>query len=233
MGLSIKVSGAAFSNFIDVQVPHLELAAGYWLFGGSEEDSRLNLAPNGTVPLATVVGQPIYGMGFATLTHENYFNTGVKIGTVNSDWTMIAIATENRSSYCGTWTANNDDAMLYTATDDNFKVAIRGSGASITPITADTGAAFRFMAGVKSGDNTGTGYLHNGAEMLSTTGEGGLATPAPADYLIGPASGFGISAPTHNHVANMLFPVALSAVQIQNIYDYFKAMLPKRGIELL
>jgi len=234
MGISVQIKGASFTNFIDQQLPYAELAKGFWLFGGNGASTANNLAPNADVPTATIVGAPVYGAGYAELTADDYLDTGVVIDT-SAAFTMISvasIATNIRQPLCGNWHSGINDTMLDRSPDLRF--ATRGSGSGVAPIVNADYNKSMFHAGVK-GAGVSTMYLKTAAGMQVSTGTPGFNVVAPNNYRIGPTGGLGLqtSADVQRHSANLLFDVALTEQQIEEIYAYLAYQLPKRGVVLL
>ena len=230
MALAITVKGANFTKFVDRELPYASSTVGYFLMGGTIEETLKNRSPRATGD-ATVAGSPDISAAYAELDLNNYIDTGITIDTVNGDYTMISVASivDNvRQPLCGTWHSGIQDAML----DRNpaLRFTTRGSGSGVSGITDSTYNKLMFHAGVKQGGNSAV-YLKTSAGMQVETGTAGNNLPDLNTYRIGPNGGLEsqTSAQVQNHAANLLFDVALTEQQIIDIYNYFAFRVAKRG----
>lgn len=240
MGISIRIPGVSFSKFVDQEVPYIELATGFWLFGKDKATSQINLAPNS--PIATPswlgTGQPSFGNGYMDVSPAGgasaTLDTGImQVGT--APFTYISVAAPqhvNDQMLCGNWHSGINSALLgCVAATDALMLASGGGAFSSTLVPP--GGAVSFMAGTRSATERVV-YLHNGEALQSQTGTD-YAGGANNTYRIGPMGGIGnqfITA-TDRHAANMFFPVALTSAQILEIYSYLKWKLSTRGVSVL
>lgn len=229
MGLAIKITGATFTNYVDREVPHLELATGYWLFGTDSASSFVNLAPNAPSATPTVNGTPIYGAGFVQLNPDNWFNSGITPSAAD-DYTFIVVSDFARNGQiCGTWHSGTNAHMIHQGV--GFGHATAGGSSYATSNSRVAGSIYFGAATRKSSGRAS--YLADATGVVKTTSTD-LAGGVTNTFACAPG-GFGSPADKTQtkYAACMLFPTALTDAQVANIYGYLKWKLSKRGVSIV
>lgn len=224
MSHSVVITSANFSNYVDRAVPYLDQASGYYLFGGSFNDSKTNLAPPGGE--LTANGSPTYGAGYARLAAlGDYFATG---RSVSGGHTIIAVVSKAAGPTRAIGPAAN-------TLGQNASALMRMGGAFGGTATAsfDPGTAYGFVASTMVGSISTGGALYtpSGAGVLARTSAANTGANLPLQSVsIGHETAPWGAANAFNIAAAMFFDVELSQAQIETIYGYFRDKLPTRGI---
>lgn len=230
MGVTIKLTGAAFTNYVDREVPNIDLATGYWLFGTDSASSFTNLAPNAAPGTVTITGTPAYGNGYILLNPDNWFNTGITPIAANDYTYIVASDFARAGQICGTWHSGINGHMIHHAAG-GFSHATAGGSTYATSNSRSTGAV-HFAAATRQASGRAS-YLAASGSLVKTTGAA-VANGNSNTFACAPG-GFGNTADKTNtkYAACMLFPTALTDTQVANIYDYLKWKLARRSVTLL
>lgn len=243
MSLTIKLAGATFTKFVDSEVPYLDQATGFWLFGGDQASSIKNLAPNGTVLNASVVGTgaPVYGKGLVQMSM-----TGATASALDSGITLspahpftyivvgdlIADANYNARTLAGTWHSgiNGSDIFQGNASPGaTVSGAFSGGNVISAPASTLSPGKIGFAASTSSAAGRAI-YTHDGTAMQATTAAA-LPSPTANTFRVGPfGSRSTNSSVTARYCAAMLFQTVLTQTQLTDIYGYLKWKLAKRGV---
>lgn len=227
MTLSLKISDAAFTNYVSQLPPYISLAKAFYLFGTDEASSVRNYVDS-SAP-SSVAGTPSYGAGYATLTSvANGFKSG--LAASGSPFTNFVVVSGNGESFAGNY---NNAGGLPTAANELvtnagvIKLALDGNY-RVTGVAMSAG----FNLLVSSHDGTTANiYQPNsgGLRKVSAAYTGG--TVSAYEFQVG-ASGIAGTTP-FNCAAAMSFGSVLSDAQIEEVYDYLKTVLATRSITVL
>lgn len=223
MTLSIKVTGASFTNVVGVSgCPSLTEALAFHLFGGNSADSLKNYA--GARAAGTAVGAVTYSTGYVSISDTIGIDSGI-VG--NSPFTHIAVCTVNSGSaiYCGHW-AGGVTRNALGKNGVNLGLAVDGGWRANT---AMSGAGFHFIAGTHNGT---TAKIYRGASGSLTTASGSHTggTGSTASFRTGAN---GLASGTFNCAAVLTFNTVLTEVQLLEWYAYLTNLLATRSVTVL
>ncbi len=221
---SVKLLDASFSKYVASLPPYFELAKMFLLLGGDAATSKKNYA--GLKADATVIGTPVFGVGYATLNADtNGFEAPMLAG--KSPFTHVAIVTKASANigYCGNWTTGNAANML-NRVNETMAIAVDGNQRANVPMTA---TGFQFIAG-----------SHDGTTATAHIGSGGTLTSASAAFSGGntTSSKFRLGANQYstggsfNAAAVMTFDSVLTASQLTEVYNYLRTLVAGRGVSV-
>lgn len=230
MTAAIYPKDTTFSKFARrINLPCLEDARGFFLFGGSAAESIKNLQPDSTVS-GSVVGTPTYSTGYATVSHANGFKAGY-IGGKPYTHLIVAKRGANNDGLIGHWTPDGNPVatadLLYVQTGTlthSVDGTSRGGSINVSTLTG-----FALFASTYDGAVSRT-YAHNGTSLLSGAGNYVSAAGQPVSELRVGASAYG--AGNFDVAAAASFGRALTALEIGEIYTYLKTLLSARGVAL-
>jgi hypothetical protein len=226
-GIALKIADAAFARYVERAVPYFDEAAGYWLLGKDADTSRMNLK---TGTLGTIVGAPTFGDADCAVSKDNGIETDV-VFDQDENKTIIVVATPASTGYCGTWHSSKTHALLQTPGSTLSLVRAQMVGSGVVDVTADA-APYRFMAATF--DNAAAQQVVYGAvggAMLSNMdSRGPFAIDATNAFRIGAqaVAQTGVS----KAAAAMAFRRVLLAAEIEEVYEYLKFKLGRRGVTL-
>jgi hypothetical protein len=229
MTVSIKIPGASFTEFFDyAHVPHVEDAQSLFLFGTDADSSRANQIQGAANPLATLIGTPTYGAGFATVTGtSNGFDTLYSGG--NGPFTMFVLhkTVGGTSGVMGFSASAANKSVFFGAGDDVFFNQNANLRLSWTTAPAFVSGKFTLTAFAYDGV-TLNAYRSQGTSTLDTTSVASAPGANPEQTL--KIGGVGISTGATDVAAAGSFTRVLSQAEITEVYDYLKFIMPARGI---
>lgn len=232
MTVSIKIPGSDFSKFFDyAHIPYVEDALALYLFGTDVDSSRINRIEGAANPLATVIGTPTYNDGSALISGTaNGFNTLYTGG--NGPHTLIGVhgSTGGTSGVFGyTDGATAYKSHFFQSNDDVYYN--QNSGLPLSWTAAPGFAAGKLsMTGFTYDSATLTAYRSQGTGVLASTSVASAPGANPVrDLRVGAT---GLSTGSTTIAAFAAFNRALTGAEMLEIYDYFKFILPPRGIQV-
>lgn len=230
MTLSLKIPGASFTKFFDyAHIPYVENAQALFFLGTDAASSCANQIEGSAYPTASVIGTPVYGAGFATISGANGFDADFTGG--NAPLTMICThgSTTSTCGLVGFADGTTNKSLIYTvganAMYANQDATVRLNGSAFTlPAGKHALSAYTF-----DGSN---GYLRRAISRVMTTISGAYSSTGAAvkPFRVG-ASGVG-PANTGPISSAAVFNRALTEAEILNVYDYLSLRLAARGITL-
>lgn len=238
MTVSIRIQGASFTKFGDIDpsaAPFIEDARAFYLLGGSSVESLKNRVAGSAYPVATEIGAPSYGRGYARLTcaETNGISAGFNFASQIHTHVVVAArqSTTNRL-FAGYWqqTGTHTEASLGMNASFNSLSLFMDAGDRAAVAFNPVVGQFAFHATSYDGV-TAKAYAHNGTSLLSASAPytaAGIDTGAP--FLIGAS---GVGAGEFDASAVITFNRALSAVELGELYSYLKESMNIRGINVL
>ena len=228
MGLSIRVPGVSFTNFIDELYPFPDNAKGIFFFGGTEEETLTNQVLNHT-GMPSIVGSPVIGANFATVGDST---KGIKTGLVpKGAVTLVAVIKDLASpQIVGTYSsAGGLVSMKMGENSGNFRFGFTResfNGAVAAPLTG-----WRFLAGTGSSSEHRV-VAYDADQALSTEYARTVVNDNPDDYQL-TAGGRNISGQVDTDIATvMYYDRALTPQEIEEVYVWLKSKMLARGITL-
>lgn len=222
MTFAVKVAGANFTNFVNVAAPlAIADAKVFHLFGSSAALSKRNYA--GALADATIIGSPLYGAGFCTLTNgTNGFDSGV---AGNSPFTHIAVCRKNASfvSMGNAAAGGTLRNLIETNGVNTVGMAVDGS---YRATGASAAAGFQFVCGQHDGA-TAAVQMGSAGALTKTTGAYAGGTGTTVAFRVG-ANSAGTSA--FDCAAAMTFQRLLTDAEVLQFYQYLISLLSTRGI---
>lgn len=248
MGIAVRLPEANFTHFVDREFPHIERAAGYFLFGEDATQSAINRAPNAQTPTGAFIGStsPVFGPNYVDFQYlapnDSSLETGVSFSaSEQQSFTYICVATNDHSALtakatCGTQHSSLNGNYLRQSAGPTAGAtgAWNGSG-SLNATGTSLAGRLQFTALTRSGTGLKDIYFHDEESLKVTSGTGAAVAPANT-YRVGP-----MSAPPQNlsvdgtsrHAANLVFKERLTAAELLDIYGYLKYKLAQRGVGMV
>lgn len=232
MTVSIKIPSSDFSKFFDyAHIPYVEDALALYLFGTDADSSRANRIEGAANPLATVIGTPTYNSNSVVVTGtSNGFNTGYTGG--NGPHTIVGVhgVTGGTSGVFGfTDGASAYKSHFFGAGDDVYYNQNNNLPLSWTAAPAFAAGKLS-MIGFTYDSATLTAYKSQGTSVLANTSVAVAPGANPTQALRVGATGLSTGSTTI--AAFAAFSRALTGAEMLEIYDYFKFILPPRGIQV-